>query len=55
MLIDIKEVEGMIKQIPTIARAHPGVKMLIEFVHKTVKHVNDLDARLKKLENAKSE
>ncbi len=51
MLIDLKEVEEMTKQIPAFAKSHPGVKALIMFVTKTVKHLNAMDERLKKLEN----
>lgn len=51
MLIDLKEVEEMVKShLPKVALVHPGVKMLITFVGKTVRAVNDLDKRLKVLE-----
>ena len=50
MLIDIKEVEEMVKSLPKVALVHPGVKLLISFVGKTVRAVNSLDERLKRLE-----
>lgn len=42
MLIDTKEVEEMVKQIPSIAAKHPGVKLLVGFVGRVVKAVNEL-------------
>lgn len=51
MLIDIKDVEKMIKEhLPGFAANHPGVKLLIKFVGRTVGAVNHLDERLVKLE-----
>jgi hypothetical protein len=53
MLIDMEEVKTMIKEhLPGFASKHPGVKLLISFVGKTVNAVNNLDARLKKIESS---
>jgi len=52
-LIDIEEVKDLAtKHIPKMAQAHPGIKLLLQFVGKTVRAVNQLDARLKKVEAA---
>lgn len=52
-LIDIEEVKELAtKHIPKIAQSHPGIKMLLKFVGKTVHAVNNLDDRLKKVEAA---
>lgn len=53
MLIDMEEVKTMIKDhLPGFASKHPGIKLLISFVGKTVNAVNNLDARLRKIEAA---
>lgn len=52
-LISIDEVKELAsKHIPKIAQGHPGIKMLLKFVGKTVHAVNNLDDRLKKVEAA---
>ena len=51
MLINISEVKEMSeKHLPSIARKHPGIKLLIGFVGKTVNAVNGLDKRLRVVE-----
>lgn len=52
MLLNLDEVKAMIKEIPAIAQRNAGIQMLIKFVGKTVGAVNDLDTRLKKVEEA---
>lgn len=50
-LIDVEEVKELAtKHIPKIAQGHPGIKMLLKFVGKTVRAVNHLDGRLKAVE-----
>lgn len=50
MLIDVKEVQEMVKDIPPLFRKNPSVVLLIKFVGKMVGAVNTLDERIKELE-----
>lgn len=53
MLIDMEEVKTMVKEhLPGFAAKNAGIKLLIQFVGKTVNAVNALDERLKKIEQA---
>ena len=55
MLIDMEELKTMIKDhLPTMVSKNAGVQLLIKFVGKTVNAVNQLDARLRKVEQAMS-
>ena len=52
-LIDINEVKEMAeKHIPKVARKHPGIQLLLKFIGRTVRAVNQLDERLKTVEAA---
>jgi len=52
-LIKIEEVKELAtKHIPKIAQAHPGIKMLLQFVGKAVHAINHLDDRLRVVEAA---
>lgn len=55
-LINVDEVKELAsKHIPKMVQGHPGIKMLLKFVGKTVHAVNNLDDRLKKVEAALAE
>jgi len=52
-LIDINEVKEMAdKHLPKIALKNAGVQLLLKFVGRTVRAVNNLDERLKAVEKA---
>lgn len=50
--ISKEELKQVVSHIPAMARAHPGVKALVEFVNKTVNAVNKQHAELEELRAA---